>query len=226
MAEIKIPHALPIHKPKEAPDAKIKDAAKMYEKYFLGEMMKAMRQTVAHTEEPSMAQNIYTEQLDKQYVENWGDRGGVGFADLIYNQVKERFFNQSPDTPRPHSLIPIDKGTLIKIDNTKQMGIPVVTPKTNAKDEVSFLYEWNKVRDPDQRDVENPFDGEVLQSFQAGDDRQILKLAHDNGLVSTINYLGHGRNLQPGDRLAAGQKIGTLGAQAQGLTWQLSRLEV
>lgn len=225
MAEIKIPRGLPVAPPKTTPDEKIRDASKLYEKYFLGEMMKAMRSTIAHTEEPSMAENIYTEQLDKQYVETWGDRGGVGLSDLIYNQLKERFFNNQP-APRPQGPLPLNKHTTIKIDNSKQMGIPVVSPKVKPLDEVSFLYEWDKMRGQDERDIENPFGGEVLQSFHTADQRQIFKVAHDNGLVSTISFLGHGQNLQPGDRVAAGQKLGTLGAQALGLTWQLSRAEV
>ncbi len=228
MADIKIPHGIPI-RPKidqEKQDAKIRDAAKLYEKYFLGEMMKAMRQTVQHANEPSMAENIYSEQRDAQYVEAWGDRGGVGFADLIYNQVQERFFNHAQARPHPHMPIPIEKGTTIKIDQPKQMGIPIVSPGGVAKQkDVSFLYEWQNGRSPEARDVVSPYAGEVMQSFHAGDERQIVKLAHDHGLVSTISFLGRSQNLQPGDSISAGQKLGSLSPQAMGLTWQISEVE-
>lgn len=227
MADIKIPHGLPV-RPKidaDKQDAKIRDASKMYEKYFLGEMMKAMRQTVHHANEPSMAEGIYSEQLDQQYVDTWGDRGGVGFADLIYNQVQERYFNHAQAGPRPHMPIPIEKGTTIKIDNPKQMGIPVVTPGANKQKDLSFLYEWQSGRSPESRDVVSPYAGEVLQSFHAGDERQIVKLAHDHGLVSTLSFLGRSQNLQPGDSISAGQKLGSLSPQAMGLTWQISQVE-
>ena len=226
MAEIKIPHGLPVRPTTttDKQDAKIREAAKMYEKYFLGEMMKAMRSTVSPANEPSMAENIYSEQRDQQYVESWGEHGGVGLADLIYNQVQERFFNHAIG-PRPHMPIPIDKGTSIKIDNPKTMGIPVLTPGANKQKDVSFLYEWQNSRPAEARDVVSPLAGEVMQSFQAGDDRQILKLAHDNGLVSTLSFLGRSQNLQPGDAISAGQKLGSLSPQAMGLTWQISQAE-
>jgi Rod binding domain-containing protein len=225
MSYVKIARGIPVQQQKTTADERVREASKLYEKYFLDEMTKAMRSTISHSEEPSMAQNIYTEQLDKQYVEAWGDHGGVGLADVIYNQVQERFLHPAPIS-RPHSVIPLNPHTTIKIDNSKQMGIPIVSPKAKPQDEVSFLYEWEKIRNPEERDVENPFEGEVMQSFQTADQRQILKVAHDNGLVSTINFLGQGENLQPGDRVESGQKLGTLGAQARGLTWQLTQREV
>ncbi len=227
MPDIKIPHGLPVrpHIEQKDQDAKIRDASKMYEKHFLNEMVKAMRQTVSHSTEPSMAENIYAEQLDQQYVDHWSERGGVGFADIIYNQVQERFFHNGAQAPRPHSPIPIDGKTKIKFDETKSMGIPVVSPKAGQKNEVSFLYEWENLKNPETREVVSPYAGEVLQSFHTSDERQIVKLAHDDGLVSTLSYLGRSQNLQPGDRVDAGQKLGTLSPQALGLTWQMSQVE-
>lgn len=70
-------------------DPRVMNAAKMYERYFLGQMMKAMRSTVAKSEleKPSMGENIYREQLDDQYVESWSERGGIGLADMIHDEL-------------------------------------------------------------------------------------------------------------------------------------------
>jgi Rod binding domain-containing protein len=226
MAEIKIPRGLPMRPQitQADADAKTRDAAKMYEQYFLNQMVKSMRQTVTPTNEPSMTEKIYAEQLDSQYVENWSGQGGVGLADIIYNQLQDRFFGNGGKAPNPQGPVQIQKGTTIKIDESRQQGIPVLTPKsTLPSNEVSFLYEWENQTSGGSRDVTSPFGGEVLQSFRTSEDRSILKLAHDEGLVSTISFLGQTKGLKPGDRIEAGEIIGKLGPYAQGLTWQVGQ---
>lgn len=73
-------------------DTQIKKAAKIYEQQFLQEMMKAMRQTVEHSEltKPSMAEKIYQDEMYNQYAEKWMESGGNGLADLIYKELKEK----------------------------------------------------------------------------------------------------------------------------------------
>ncbi|MCB9073245.1 MAG: rod-binding protein [Bdellovibrionaceae bacterium] len=73
-------------------DTQLRQAAKMYEQQFLGEMMRAMRKTVEHSEvtKPSMAEKIYQDELYSQYAEKWVDNGGNGLADLIYKELKEK----------------------------------------------------------------------------------------------------------------------------------------
>ena len=232
---MKIDRTIPIQQHEVNPDQKVRDASKMYEQYFLNEMMKSMRKTVDHSKmnAPSMAENIYSEQLDNQYVEKWSDQGGVGLADIIYNQLQERFIHNSASggaagggsLDRPQGPIPIHKGSTIKIDETKQQGLPIVAPKSSLPtNEVSFLYEWDEGHKPQNRNVQSPYSGDVLQSFRTTDERQILKLAHENGLQSTISFIGETKDIHLGDKIAAGQKLGTLSPYALGLTWQLSQV--
>lgn len=74
---------------------KLREVADLYEKQFLGEMMKAMRGTAGEGKDQlipvSQAEKIYKEQLDQQYVEQWGANGGVGMSDMIYNQLIEKY---------------------------------------------------------------------------------------------------------------------------------------
>lgn len=81
--------------PTQAPptlDEQLKKAAKMYEKQFLDEMMRAMRKTTTGVgiTQPSMAEKIYTDELYDQYTEKWADGGGNGLADQIYKELKEK----------------------------------------------------------------------------------------------------------------------------------------
>lgn len=236
MSAMKIQKGLPVRPQQINPEAKLREASKMYEEYFLSEMVKAMRQTVDHSSlnEPSMAEKIYSEKLDGQRVEAWANRGGVGLADIIYNQISERFMGGGGRMRgiRPEGPVQIQKGTTIKIDesHTQPSGsIPIVKPQsTLPKNEVSFLYEFDKNSQQTPtaaREVKSPYDGEVLQLFRAGEDRQVIKLAHDDGLVSTLSFVGRSSDLRLGEQVAAGQKLGSLSHEARGLTWQLAQSE-
>ncbi len=206
-------------------DAQIQDASKMYEKHFLTEMVKAMRTTVTPTDEPSMGQKIYAEQLDQQYVDKWSEKGGIGLSDIIYEQVKERFYpDKSAIGMKPIGPLPINKGGIqIKVDETKPMGIPILNSKGEVKPDLSYRYQVpTGPEGQDLRDVTAPWAGEVVQMFQH-DDRQVLKVAHDQGLVSTINYVGTAVALNKGDVVEAGQKIGKLSPDTSELTWQIAQ---
>jgi flagellar protein FlgJ len=223
----KIPGSpIPFQKPQvtaEQADAQLRDASKMYEKYFLNEMVKAMRKTVTPAEmtTPSFAEKIYSEQMDNNYVEKWGDQGGVGLANIIYDQLQDRFFNRGP-APKPNGPLPIDKGTRIKIDESRQYGIPVAHPRTEHGQDVSFLYEWDKNKMA-SRDVTAPLKSQVVQMY-SNDQRQTIKLKHDDGLLSTISFLGQTKDLQLGDQLDSGEVLGALAPDAAGLTWQVGRI--
>ena len=76
-----------------AADKQLKDVAALYEKQFLREMVKQMRSTVSESElmPTGFAEKYYREQLDHQYVESWGDTGGIGLGKMIYDQLLDRY---------------------------------------------------------------------------------------------------------------------------------------
>lgn len=219
-------------------DANIRDASKMYEKHFLTEMVKAMRTTVTPTDQPSMGEKIYAEQLDQQYVDKWSEKGGIGLSDIIYGQIKERFYPDKAAGMKPIGPLPIDKGAIkIKVDETKPMGIPILKPGGDSKaDDLTYRYHLpfsggstgpdgqgaGLASNDELRTVTSPWKGEIQQMLQQ-DDRQVLKIAHDDGLVSTINFLGTSLAFQKGDVVEAGQKLGKLSADSTGMTWQLGQ---
>jgi peptidoglycan hydrolase FlgJ len=202
---------------KEA-DARIRDVSELYEKQFLREMVKAMRSTVQSggLTEPSMAENIFREKLDHEYVESWGDNGGIGLADVIYHQLKDRF-GGGPQLFPPQGPVQIKKGTNFKIDETKPIGIPVVPSQVQEKGK-DLTYQINV---EENRDVLSPWSGRVSQSFSGPDERQTVKLEHDNGLVTTLVFNGRSERLIPGEAIAAGQMLGRVSPDHGSLTWQL-----
>lgn len=207
-------------KPQTDIDQQLKDAAKMYENHFLNEMVKSMRSTVSPAEAPSMAENIYSTQLDQQYVDKWAERGGIGLSEIIYGQLKERFFPDKSNVMMPKGPLPVDKGGVkIKIDETKPMGIPVIKSGTKESQDLSYLFELNQ--EPGRgRDVSSPWDGEVTQMIRQ-DDRQLVRLSHPEGLNSTISFIGSVADLNRGDSLKAGDRLGILSPEAAGLTWKI-----
>jgi hypothetical protein len=72
---------------------KIKGVAELYEKQFLREMVKQMRSTVSFSDisKPSFAEGYFSQQLDEEYVEKWGDQGGIGMGNLIYKQLLSQY---------------------------------------------------------------------------------------------------------------------------------------
>ena len=112
---MKIERFMPVQKDfkaqKQNEDAQFKKASKLYEQQFLREMVKAMRQTVkpAGLVKQNFAEKMFTEQLDGEYVQGWSDRGGVGMAEMIYSQLKERFGTQQMMAIPPSGPIPIQQ---------------------------------------------------------------------------------------------------------------------
>lgn len=74
-------------------EKKMQGAAELYEKQFLREMVKAMRSTIKYSDlsQPTMGEQIYNDKLYEEYVDKWSQRGGVGFREIIYQQLLERY---------------------------------------------------------------------------------------------------------------------------------------
>src|ERR1700676_4446548 len=73
---------------KESRDPKFLEAAKSFEGQFIRQMISEMRKTVPKDEliPETMADNIFRDQLDGEYADKWTNNGGIGLADVIYDQ--------------------------------------------------------------------------------------------------------------------------------------------
>ncbi len=198
-------------------DAKLRDASKMYEKQFLREMVKAMRSTVNYSEmsKPGYAEKIYQNQLDNQYAENWGETGGIGLSQLIFEQIKNRHF-KNKNIQKPSGPIPINQERFLKNNVEPDKMMPV---KQNANDkDLSFIFDTKAF---DNKMATAPWGGMVKNVFSQ-DNQKVVEIEHDMKLSSIISFDGEvTKNLMPGNRVEPGDPIGNISKLNKPLYWKL-----
>jgi flagellar protein FlgJ len=208
-------------------DQKLKDVSKLYEKQFLREMMKSMRSTVSEGGfmPANNAEKIFREQLDQEYVEKWGDRGGIGLADMIHEQLLDKLgpaLGIRPGPIKPMGPIKLDEKS--KQNNPFQaQSSPNTAQITNR---IAMKYDLQKaaLQDPE---VTAPWKGTVLGVQNLGDDQNLVEMSHDNGLKSQMVFRGQieknlqGSQLQVGSEIQAGQRLGLLSPEAKSFFWNV-----
>lgn len=204
----------PLQKPTVTPEQvqqQFRDVSKLYEKHFLREMTKAMRSTVHESGfiQQNQAEKIFREQLDQEYVEKWGDRGGVGFADMIYKQLVEKYgpmMGLSQPLPKPHGPLPMDK---------TQAPPPVETQKDKTL--IHFKGQGN---------FTSPWAGRLAQKIQLAPEQWALTIEHgQHDLKSQLSLTGFLKDLSVGQEVEAGENLGRLSPDVGLLTWAISPLK-
>lgn len=206
-----------------ARNARVDEAAKLYEKQFLREMVKAMRGTVTFgAQKPTMAENIYRSQLDEQYVDSWGDQGGVGLADLIYDQVMERYFSAQgkalKGNKEPIPLTDRDISRVVRVPSSEQGG------RTGAQ--IPLRIEVGESRDGSSAKLQAPWDSQVVSNARLEGGKTALTLSHGPSLRSTLIFQGvASADAQPGARFERGRTLGILSPETRAFLWNLGRSE-
>lgn len=195
-------------------DQQFKDVAGLYEKQFLREMVKAMRSTVQESGfiKSNQAEKIFKEKLDQEYVENWGARGGIGLADVIYNQLIEKFgpsLGLKPTESLQKGAMPLDEKSnykgFVRADHPTQTQVEFRRPEGTTED------------------VKSPWAGKVTSVNKLSVNDVVIGLSHDNGLTSRFAYKGVlTGGLEPLSEVSEGQVIGALGPEAKALYWNIS----
>lgn len=199
----------------KARDPRVENVAKLYEKQFLREMVKAMRSTVSESEltKPSMAEEIYRGQLDEQYVEAWGDNGGVGLADLIYNELMEKVLGRGrPGAERPSGPINLSDRDILRVQR-----LPATLPH-QAPMKVE-LAETGAAAGPAR--VTSPWDGTLLAQTRV-DGKTTVLLEHRGGLRSALMFDGVPASLSPGQKVQGGAPVGILAPEIRQFFWNLN----
>ena len=218
-------------------DKRILDAAKMYEKYFLGQMMKAMRSTVnkSELEKPSMGEGIYREQLDDQYVDSWGERGGIGLADMIHDELvgkaemmklrRQALRASKGKTRTPMALTDRDVLKIRKLPSVKDADagrtvetVLVSLGKTTARPEDG------------PESVRSPWAG-VIESVKSENGKVVLGIMTSKTATEPVRqielaYDGVPFEVTVGDVLQAGQVVGHLGKGARGILLRQTLVQV
>jgi flagellar protein FlgJ len=217
---VKIPAAGPMGAPPQTktPDQKLHEVSEMYEKHFLGEMMKAMRSTVHEGGfvQSNQAEKIFRDQLDQEYVDKWGAQGGIGLADLIYKQMIEKYGVQmgiKNPVGKPQGPLPLTEKDLFTAKSFHQ----------NKKSEnLSFRFDKKsslagEVNKPVP--VSSPWEGVLLDKKNLLTGETLLELDHDNGLRSQLVFKGVAGVLKTGQKIQAGETLGLLSPEAKTFFW-------
>jgi flagellar protein FlgJ len=198
---------------------KVMKAAEMYEQQFLREMLRAMRSTVQESElmPASQGEKIYREQMDNHYVEKWGERGGVGLADMIYSHIMERYFNGNKIYQRPAGPIPLNNKGTFKLHQAQ----PLPMAPAGQKGANLYLERLSTPNGQAAQDVVAPWSGSVAIEDTAGDSVQI-RIEHNDGVVSRLRFDGtKSAEVKSLGSVSAGQKLGTLSPDASGVFWSI-----
>lgn len=207
----------------EQQDKKLREVGELYEKQFLREMVKAMRGTVSEGGfiKANHAEKIFREQLDHEYVEKWGAKGGIGLADLIHQQLVDKYGPQlgiRPRIDRPQGPLPLD----IKSN---------YTAKTLGADANSAKVSMQFSKDMDEPSLgittlKMPWQGKLLDSTKLGADEYLLNVAHGNGLKSQFVFRGQTYPGVMGQDLEAGESIGLLSPEARAFFWNVEPVSI
>lgn len=202
----------------ESPEKKLREVANLYEKHFLGTLLKAMRSTVQESGfiQSNQAEKIFREQLDQEYVSKWGEKGGIGLQDLIYNQLVEKYGNQLGITQ------PIDKPKgPIQLDAHDDYRGKPIREKNN---EIHYRFDRTN-KDSPNHSLLAPWSGQFLNQLALDHEENIINIEHENGLLSQFIYKGPPSYLKEGDGIQSGQSLAALSPEAKGFFWNLkSRL--
>jgi peptidoglycan hydrolase FlgJ len=206
-------------------DAGLRDAAKMYETHFLNEMVKAMRSTVHHEDgvmKQNFAEKIFSEQLDQKYVDSWANKGGVGLADMIYNQIHDQYYG--PDHKQINGLqnmLPIAPQKDLKIPGSTD-SIHMKTIPSQGPGKLGYRFEV-----PDSGggafEVRAPMAGKVAKIERLEDNWNLLSLDHGDGLRSELTFPGQVTQSSLGQELQPGQRLGILDPNRPVLAWNLEQ---
>ncbi len=195
-------------------DEKLREVSDMYEKHFLGEMLKAMRSTVHEGGfvQSNQAEKIFREQLDSQYVDRWGEKGGIGLSNLIYQQLVDKFgvaMGIKAPVSKPQGPLPLDS----KSFSPQAFQHP---GKLSA-----LSYRIDRLDTQAVAEVKSPWDGILLGSKSLADNQSLIEIGHDNGLKSQVVFRGSLSKLSTGEKLQAGDSLGFLSSEAKSLYWTI-----
>lgn len=218
-------------------DQQVKDAAQAMEGKFLEEMMKQMRSTVHESEgfiPTSQAEKIFREQLDQQYVGQWSSKGGLGLADMIYQQIMDKYGEKMGlrvPQQKPQGPLPIQPRIQKTIPAPSESGSPdQLSPVQLKNNKLTFIYDLQKMSlgeegssletEPPSREVQSPWSGKLSRVQSIGTDETLVELDHEGGLRSQLVFKGR-TDIKSGQQIESGQKLGVLSPEAKSLFWTL-----
>jgi peptidoglycan hydrolase FlgJ len=202
--------------PKQPRNAQLEQAAKMYEHHFLQEMVKAMRSTVSESEitKGGIGDKIYKDQLDDKYVEQWSESGGIGLADMIYDEMMEKVLNRYNGSRgmKPEGPIKLTDRDVSRVVKAPSSIANQTAMRVELKDDPSKT-------GPTQ--LKAPLDSKVLTTTRV-DGKSTILLEHEGGVRSALIFDGVLSQVKPGDSLKRGTQIGVLSPEIKSFFWNVT----
>lgn len=195
-----------------------KEVSDLYEKQFLREMMKSMRSTVQESGmiKVNQAEKIFREQLDNEYVEKWGEKGGIGISELIYNNMMDRFgarMGLKEKVEKPVGPLQLKEKDTFHIKSSKQ---------PSSSEGVNYLITEVQSADAMARAVNQPWTGYLTKKMELAPDEYFLEINHSNGLKSQMHFKGKLAETQLGSELPPGHTLGYLSLDSNSFSWTVT----
>lgn len=221
-----------LYEKKQTSEEKIKEVADLYEKQFMREMLKQMRATVSESGfiKTNQAEKIFREQLDDHYTDQWSQQGGIGMSTIIYDQLVEKFGAQLGIANKKSALSPVDGPVSLKnnnlplnlnADSISKLQARVVDHQTSEASS-AFVLDLSDINGK-LPEVHSPWSGTLIDKLDVGPDQHWLRIEHDNGLKSDLNF--HGRVVvEKGQTLKSGQALGLLNPDQSQLFWGVKKI--
>lgn len=221
----RVPHQPLEKKERPAPparDPRVMEAAKMYEVYFLNQMMKAMRSTVSFSDQskPSMGESIYREQLDDQYVDSWANQGGIGLAEMIHDDLKGKVTAQREQMARRKLG---KQKTTFALTDRDTLSVRRLPQTQVGEERVLVSLEGTKgpragATEPEA--VRSPWEGEIT-AIRSADGKTVLTMLIDGQSAKArevqMAWDGVPVEVAVGDHLRPEQVVGHLHIRARGI---------
>ncbi len=144
----------------------------------------------------------------------WGKRGGVGFSDLIYDQLIDRFgaLVGKGKITKPHGPLPMTEqaNSSVTFRRTGQANPQDLNLKISPKEG-----RWPSL------DLKSPWAGTLLSKQSLGNEENLLEIRHENGLLGKYVFKGMPAQLAERASLAPGQLLGRISPDSGALYWNL-----
>lgn len=75
---------------KNSSDDELREAAEMFETYFVNEMFKGMEKTIPKSKEDDQMTKYSKDMLLQEYSKSVTESGGLGLADALYKQLSKQ----------------------------------------------------------------------------------------------------------------------------------------
>lgn len=218
-SESEVVKANPLEERNDKVKKQFREVADLYEKQFLREMMKSMRTTVQESGlvKVNQAEKIFREQLDGEYVEKWGAKGGIGISDLIYNNMLDRFGERmglKEKVQKPSGPIALKEQDTYQIKTAKLPG---------SQEGMQFFFKDLKSADAKALNVQQPWTGYLVKKMELAPDEYFLEMNHDNGFTSQMHFKGKLLPITENQIVSEGQPLGYLSLDSNQFSFSIKK---